>query len=58
MATVVGAKVVAAGEVLVADEIAAAIRAPSLGSLALIACPRSSSGDVGEGLIAAASALR
>jgi hypothetical protein len=28
------------------------------GSLALIACPRPSSGDVGEDLIAAASALR
>jgi hypothetical protein len=55
---VVGAEVVAAGEVLVADEIAAAIRAPGLGSLALIACPRPSSGGVGEGLIAAASALR
>jgi hypothetical protein len=39
-AAVVGAEVVAAGEVLVADEIAAVIRAPSLGSLALIACPR------------------
>jgi hypothetical protein len=58
MAAVVGAEVVAAGEVLVADEIAVAIRAPGLGSLALIACPRSSSGDMGEGLIAAASALR
>jgi hypothetical protein len=56
--TVVGAEVVAAGEVLVADEIAATVRAPGLGSLALIACPRPSSGDVGEGLIAAASALR
>jgi hypothetical protein len=28
------------------------------GSLALIACPRPSSGDAGEGLVAAASALR
>jgi hypothetical protein len=28
------------------------------GSLALIACPRPSSGDVGEGIVAAASALR
>jgi hypothetical protein len=28
------------------------------GSLALIACPRPSSGDVGDGLVAAASALR
>jgi hypothetical protein len=57
-AAVVGAEVVVAGEVLVTDEIAAAIRALGLGSLALIACPRPSSGDVGEGLIAAASALR
>jgi hypothetical protein len=57
-ATVVGAEVVAAREVLVADEIAAAVLAPGLGSLALIACPCPSSGDVGEGLIAAASALR
>jgi hypothetical protein len=57
-AAVVGAEVVAAGEVLVADEIAAVVRALGLGSLALIACPRPSSGDVGEGLIAAASALR
>jgi hypothetical protein len=57
-AAVVGAELVAAGEVLVADEIAAAIRAPGLGSLDLIACPLPSSGDVGEGLIAAASALR
>jgi hypothetical protein len=30
----------------------------AFGSLALIACPRPSSGDVGEGIIAAASALR
>jgi hypothetical protein len=44
VAAVVGAEVVAAGEVLVTDEIAAAIRAPGLGSLALIACPRPSSG--------------
>jgi hypothetical protein len=57
-AAVVGAEVVVAGEVLVTDEIAAAIRASGLGSLTLIACPRPSSGDVGEGLITAASALR
>jgi hypothetical protein len=57
-AAVVDAEVVAAGEVLVADEIATAIRALGLDSLALIACPRPSSGDVGEGLIATASALR
>jgi hypothetical protein len=55
-AAVVGAEVVAAEEVLVTDEIAAAIRAPGRSSLALMACPRPTSGDVG--LIAAASALR
>jgi hypothetical protein len=58
MASVVGAEVVAIEEVLVADGITATIRAPGSGSLALIACPRSSSGDVGEGLVAAASVLR
>ena len=57
-AAVVGAELVAAGEVNVADEIAAAIRAPGFGSLALIVCPCPSSGDAGEDLIAAASALR
>jgi hypothetical protein len=57
-AAVVSAEAVVAGEVLVADEIAAAIRDPGLGSLALTACPRPSSGDVGEGLITAVSALR
>jgi hypothetical protein len=57
-AAIVGAEVVAAGEVLVADEIASVVHAPGLGSLALIACPCPSSGDVGEGFIAAASALR
>jgi hypothetical protein len=56
MASVVGAEVVAAEEVLVANGITATIRAS--GSLALIACPRPSSGDVGEGIVAAASALR
>jgi hypothetical protein len=56
MASIVGAEVVAAEEVLVADGITATIRAS--GSLALIACPRPSSGDVGEGLVAAVSALR
>ena len=50
MASVVGTEVVAAEQVLVTDGIT--------GSLALIACPRPSSGDVGEGLVAAASALR
>jgi hypothetical protein len=50
MASVVGTEVVAAEQVLVTDGIT--------GSLALIACPRTSSGDVGEGLVAAAPALR
>jgi hypothetical protein len=38
------------------SSVPSALRASS--SLALIACPRPSSGDVGEGLVAAASALR
>ena len=54
----VGAEVVAAGESFSADETVSATRGPTPGSLALIACPRPSSGDVGEGLVAAASALR
>jgi hypothetical protein len=58
VATVVGAEVVAAGEVFVADEIVGAICGPTSGSLALIACPRPSSGDVGEGLVATTSASR
>jgi hypothetical protein len=58
VAAVVGAEVVAAGEVFVADEIVGAIYGPTSGSLALIACPRPSSGDVGKGLVAAASAPR
>jgi hypothetical protein len=45
VAAVVGAEVVSAGEGFSA-------------SLPLIACPRPSSGDTGEGLVAAASALR
>jgi hypothetical protein len=58
VAAVVGAEVVAAGEGFPADETVSATRGPTSGSLALIACPRPSSGDVGEGLVAAASALR
>jgi hypothetical protein len=54
-----GVEVVAAGEVgFSADETVSATRGPTSGSLALIACPRPSSGDVGEELVAAASALR
>jgi hypothetical protein len=58
VAAVVGAEVVAAGEGFSADETVGATRGPTSGSLALTACPRPSSGDVGEGLVAAASALR
>jgi hypothetical protein len=58
VATAVGAEVVAAGEGLLADETVRATRGPTSGSSALIACPRPSSGDAGEGLVAAASALR
>jgi hypothetical protein len=57
-AAVVGAEVVAAEEVLVADETPPPPALRASGSLALIACPHPSSGDVGEGLIAAASTLR
>jgi hypothetical protein len=48
----------AAEEGFSADETVSATRGPTSGSLALIACPRPSSGDAGEGLVAAASALR
>jgi hypothetical protein len=41
-----------------ADEIVGATYGRPSGSLALIACPRPSSGDMGEGLVTAASALR
>jgi hypothetical protein len=41
-----------------ADETVGATRGQTSGSLALIACPCPSSGDVGEGLVTAASALR
>jgi hypothetical protein len=55
---VVGAEVVAAGEGFSVDETVSATRGPTSGSLALIACPCPSSGDAGEGLVAAAYALR
>ena len=58
MAAVVGAEVVAVGEGFSADETVSATHGPTSGSLALIACPRPLSGDAGEGLVAAASALR
>ena len=54
----VGAEVVAAREGFSADETIGATRGLASSSLALIACPRPSSGDTGEGLVAAAFALR
>jgi hypothetical protein len=53
-----GAEAVAAGEGFSVDETVSATRGPTSGSLALIACPHPSSGDAGEGLVTAASALR
>ena len=58
VAAVVGAEVVAAGEGFPIDETVSATRRPTSSSLALIACSRPSSGDAGEGLVAAASSLR
>jgi hypothetical protein len=55
----VSAEVVAAGEVgFSADETVSATRDPTSGSLVLTACPRPSSGGMGEEPVAAASALR
>jgi hypothetical protein len=54
----VGAEVVAAGEGFSADEIVGITCGRTSGSSASAACPRPSSGDTGEGLAAAASALR
>ena len=58
MATIVGADVVVARGGFSADETVGATRGQTSDSLALMACPHPSSGDVGEGLVAAASALR
>jgi hypothetical protein len=58
VAAVVSAEVVAAGEGFSTDETVGATRGLTSGSLALVACPRPSSGDVGEGLVVVASALR
>jgi hypothetical protein len=55
---IVDAEAVATREGFSTDETVSATRRPTSGSLALIACPRPSSGDAGEGLVAAASALR
>jgi hypothetical protein len=48
----------AAGRGFSTDETVGASRGLTSGSTALVACPRPSSGVVGEGLVAAASALR
>jgi hypothetical protein len=58
VAAVVGAEVVVARGGFSADEIVDAIYSRTSGSSALTACPRPSCGDVGEGLPAAAFALR
>jgi hypothetical protein len=58
VAAVVGAEVVVAGEGFSANKIVGATCGLTSGSSALAACPRPSSGYAGEGLVAAASALR
>jgi hypothetical protein len=57
-AAVVGAEVVVARGGFSTDETVGATRGRTSGSLALMACPRPSCGDVGEGLFTAAFALR
>jgi hypothetical protein len=58
VAAVVDAEVVAAREGFSADETVGATRGQTSSSLALMACPCPSSGDVGEGLLTLAFALR
>jgi hypothetical protein len=58
VAAVIGAEVVVARGGFSADETVGATRGQTSGSLAFIACPRPSSGDVGEGLVTSAPALR
>jgi hypothetical protein len=58
VAAVVGAEVVVARGGFSTDETVGATRGQTSDSLALIACPRPSSGDVGEGLLTAVFALR
>jgi hypothetical protein len=58
VAAVVGAEVVVARGGFSADETVGATRGQTSSSLALMACPRPSSGDVGEGLLTVAFALR
>jgi hypothetical protein len=55
---VVDAEVVVARGGFSADETVGTTHGQTSGPLALIACPRPSSGDVGEGLVTAAFALR
>jgi hypothetical protein len=58
VAAIVGAEVVAAREGFSADDTVGATCGRTSGSSALTTCPRPSSGDVGEGLLTAAFALR
>jgi hypothetical protein len=58
VAAVVDAEVVVTGEGFSADETVGASCGRTPDSLALMACPCPSSGDTGEGLVTAASALR
>jgi hypothetical protein len=58
VAAVVGAEVVAVGEGFPTDETVSATHGLTSGSLAFLVCPRPSSGDASEGLVAATSALR
>jgi hypothetical protein len=58
VAAVVSDEVVVARGGFSADETVGATRSQTSGSLALMACPRPSSGDMGEGLLTAAFALR
>jgi hypothetical protein len=58
VAAVVGAEAMVARGGFSTDETVGATRGQTSGSLALIACPRRSGEDVGEGLATAAFALR
>jgi hypothetical protein len=58
VAAVVGAEVVVARGGFSTDETVGATHGQTSGSLALMACPRPSSGDVGEGLLTTTFALR
>jgi hypothetical protein len=58
VAAVIGAEVVVAKGGFSTDETVGATRGRTSGSLALMACPRPSSGDVGKGLLTVAFTLR